>query len=138
MIQQVVGGVLYYARAVDNTVLVTLSDIASEQTTEIEATYGRVLQLLDYLASKPSAVVQLHVSDMILNIQSEASCLSETSARSRVVGRFILGSKPVNGKSININGTVHVFCCIMKFVVASAAETELGAQFLDTKEWKIL
>ena len=31
-IQQVVRGVLYYTRDVDNTVLVTLSSIASEQT----------------------------------------------------------------------------------------------------------
>ena len=56
-IQKVVGGVLYYARAVENTVLVALSVIASEQTISTLATEGRVLQLPDYLASKPSATV---------------------------------------------------------------------------------
>jgi hypothetical protein len=83
VIQQVVGGVLYYARAVENTVLVALS-AASEQTIATEATEGRRTQLLDYLASKPSATVQFHASDMVLNIHSDASYLSESRARSRV------------------------------------------------------
>ena len=46
IIQQVVGGVLYYARAVDNIVLVALRAIASEQTIATVAIEGRVLQLL--------------------------------------------------------------------------------------------
>ena len=37
-IQQVVGGVLYYARAVDSTVLPALSSIASEQASATETT----------------------------------------------------------------------------------------------------
>ena len=57
MLQEVVGGVLYYTRAVDNAVLMELSNIASEQTTATKATEVRVLQLLDYFASNSSAVV---------------------------------------------------------------------------------
>ena len=68
IIQKVAGGVLYQARNVNNTVLVALSVIASEQTISSEATKGRVLQLLDYLASKPSVTVRFHASDMVLNV----------------------------------------------------------------------
>ena len=57
VIRQVVGGVLSYARAIDNTVLVALSAIASKQAITTVSTEGRVLQLLDYLASKPSDTV---------------------------------------------------------------------------------
>ena len=50
----------------------------------------------------------------------------------------MLGSKPVNGEPITMNGAVYVFCGISKVVIASAAEAELGALFLNAKYDKIL
>ena len=70
---------------------------------------------------------------MILNIHLEASYISETIARSRVAGNYMLDSNPSKGKPIKMNGAVYVFCEILKFVVASAAEAELGALFLNAK-----
>ena len=58
IIQQVIGGVLYYARAVDLTVLAALSSIASEQANATEDTEKRVFQLLDYLATHPYAKIR--------------------------------------------------------------------------------
>jgi hypothetical protein len=49
-IQQVVGSILYYGRAVDITVLMALSSIASEQTQGTTNTMAKAKQLLDYLA----------------------------------------------------------------------------------------
>jgi hypothetical protein len=49
IVQQVIGGVLYYARAVDLTVLPALSAIASDQASATETTEAHVQQLLDYL-----------------------------------------------------------------------------------------
>ena len=40
---------MYYARAIDITMLVALSSIASEQTTATENTERKVHHLLDYL-----------------------------------------------------------------------------------------
>eukprot|EP00804_Cyclotella_cryptica_P000699 CCRYP_000983-RA/>CCRYP_000983-RA protein AED:0.36 eAED:0.37 QI:0/0/0/1/1/1/5/0/509 len=94
--------------------------------------------LLDYCASHPNAIVRFTASDMILNIHSDASYLSETKARSRIAGHFFLGSVPVDDKPITLNGAIYVFCGILKFVVASAAEAELGALFLNCKEGTIL
>ena len=72
-IQQVVGGVLYYARAVDSTVLPALSSIASEQASATEMTEKKAAQQLNYLATHSKAVVRYYASDMILNIHSDAS-----------------------------------------------------------------
>ena len=88
-IQQVVGGVLYYARAVDSTVLPALSSIASEQASATKTTEKKAAQLLDYLATHSKAVVRYYASDMILNIHSDASYLSESRARSRIAGEFL-------------------------------------------------
>ena len=83
-IQQVVGGVLYYARAVNSTVLPALSSIASEQASSTETTDLKAAQLLNYLATHSKAVVRYYASDMILNIHSDASYLSKSRARSRI------------------------------------------------------
>eukprot|EP00804_Cyclotella_cryptica_P004885 CCRYP_004953-RA/>CCRYP_004953-RA protein AED:0.21 eAED:0.22 QI:0/0/0/1/0.5/0.33/3/0/1060 len=137
-IQQIVGALLYYARAVDNTILLSLSAIASKQAHPTQLTQKRCQQLLDYCASHPDAVVRFQASDMVLNIHSDASYLSESNARSRIAGQFFLGSVPIDKTPITLNGAIYVFCGILKFVVASAAEAELGALFLNCKEGKIL
>ena len=129
---------LYCSRAVDLTVLPALSSIASEQASATKNTKKKVEQLLDYLATHPKAKVRYYASDMILNIHSDASYLSETRARSRVAGQFFLGSTPVKGQPIVLNGAIFILCGILKFVVASAAEAELGALFLNCKEGKII
>ena len=56
--QKIVGSILYYARAVDMTVLMALSSIASEQTKGTERTLEKAYPVLDYLASHPDAVVR--------------------------------------------------------------------------------
>jgi hypothetical protein len=128
-IQQIVGSILYYASAVDMTVLMALSSIAVEQTKATEKTLGCCLQLLDYLASNSEAKVRYHASDMIMNIQSDASYLSEIKARSSACGHFFMGWMPKNGEPIKLNGAFYVNTTILRFVVASAAEAELGALF---------
>ena len=61
-----------------------------------------------------------------MNIQPNASYLSEPLARSRTCGHFFMGSTPKNGEPIILNGAIYVHTSIMRFVVASAAEAELG------------
>ena len=108
-VQQVVGALLFYARAVDNTILPALSTIASSQAAATEQTLARCTQLLDYCASNPDAKVQYRASDMILNIHSDASCLSAPRARSQVAGYYFLGSVPTDDAPIKLNGAILVF-----------------------------
>ena len=75
-VKKVVGEVLHCARAVDITVLVSLSAITSEQSKTTTKTEAKVKQLLYYLSTNPSAVILFHAFYMILNIHLYESCLS--------------------------------------------------------------
>jgi hypothetical protein len=45
-----------------------------------------------------------------------------------------MGWSPKDGDPIKLNGAFFTLCTILRFVVASAAEAELGALFLNFKE----
>jgi hypothetical protein len=74
---------------------------------------------------------------MMLNIHLDALYLSEPNARSRACNHFFMGSLTTDGKPIKLNGAFHTLCSILQFVVASAAEAELGALFLNCQEGMI-
>jgi hypothetical protein len=126
-IQKVTGSVLYYARAVDPTVLMPLNDIATEQTKATGKTQAATNQLLDYMATHPDATIRYHASDMILHLHSDASYLSVSNARSRLGDLFFLGDK--SPEQDKLNGYILNVAAIIKNVVASAAESEVGACF---------
>ena len=50
-VQGIVGAILYYARAVDNKLLVGLSAIGSQQATAMQRTNDAINQILDYCAT---------------------------------------------------------------------------------------
>jgi hypothetical protein len=127
-IQKFTGSVLYYARAVDPTVLMPLNDIATEQTKATEKTQAATNKLLDYLATHPDATIRYHASDTILHIHSDASYLSVSNARSRLGGLFFLGSRPPP-EQYKLNGSILNVAAVIKNVVAYAAESEAGACF---------
>jgi hypothetical protein len=130
-IQQVLGVLLYYGRAVDSTVLVALSSIASAQAAPTELTLSLIKQLLDYVATHPDAILTYKKSDMVLAVHSDASYLSKPQARSRAGGHFFLAGEaddpPNNGAILNISK-------IMKAVMSSAADAELGALYINACE----
>ena len=64
-IQQVSGTFLYYARAVDPTMLVTLSALASAQANPTEETMEKCKTFLNYAATHPDAIVTYRASNMI-------------------------------------------------------------------------
>lgn len=99
-IQEVIGVLLYYARAVDNTLLVALGSLASAPHSENTA--EAIVHLLNYCATHPDAIVRFHASDiMVLLVHSDASYLSEANARSRSGGRLLfLSDRPINPEII--------------------------------------
>ena len=130
-IQEVLGTLLYYARAVDPTLLVTVSSLARQQKAPTVKTMAAINHLLDYCATHPNAITRYHASDMILHVESDASYLSETDAKSRAAGFHYLSIDP-KGKNIPyppINGPVLVTSKVIKETVASAAEAEFAALF---------
>jgi hypothetical protein len=131
--QRVVGSLLYYGRAVYPIMLTAISALASQQATSTDDTNLKLLQLLNYAASHPDASIRYSASEMILNIHSDAGYLNETEARSRAGGHFFMSSKPKGGHQQH-NGALLTLSTILRMVVAGAADAEMGALFLNTKE----
>jgi hypothetical protein len=56
-IQQIVGNFLYYAQAADSTMLMALSEIASQQVAPTENRMKCVNQFLDNMRTHPDAII---------------------------------------------------------------------------------
>jgi hypothetical protein len=137
-VQQIVGTLLYYARAVDSTMLVALNAISASQSKATETTAAAVVHLLDYAATHPDAILRYHRSDMVLHIHSDASYLSAPEARSRAGGHHFLSSRPSDPKQAPrhqpiTNGSIHAECSVLRNVMASAAEAEIGALYINSQ-----
>jgi hypothetical protein len=130
-IRQVVSVLLTYTRAVDPTLLIALSTLASAQAAPTEFTMCLVKWLLDYVATQPNAILTYKKSDMILAVHSDASYLSKAGARSRVGGHFFCSK---DSKNPSNNGTVHTVSKILKTVMSSAVKAELGALYINARE----
>ena len=128
-IQQVTGTFLYYARAVDGTMLVALSAIALDQASPTEETMKKNKQFLDYVATHPDAILTFSASSMVLAVHSDASYLTEPRARSRAGGHFFMSDDTEDPKN---NGAVLNIAQIIKSVVSSAAEAKIGALFINS------
>ena len=129
-IQQVIGVLLYYARAVDETMLCTLNRLASRQATPTVHLERAIDRLLQYAATWPDAGITYRPSDMTLYIHSDGSYLSETRSRSRAGGHFYLGKKDDKGFA-TVNGSIGALSTIIPTVTASAAETEYASLFVN-------
>ena len=134
-IREIVGVFLYYARAIDNTMLVALGTIASQQASATETTAHACIDLLNYAATHPDGTIKFFASDMVLYNHTDASYLSEANARSRAAGFFWLSSHPdkLHGLTAPLNGALHVLTGIMRNVVSSAAEAETGSAFINAQ-----
>jgi hypothetical protein len=83
---------------------------------------------------------------MALHIHSDASYLSASEARSRIGGYFFLSAKPADGQTPPspssppppFNGPILVNSTILRSVMASASEAELGAIFYNAKDGAML
>ena len=105
-IQQLVGALLYYARAVNSTMLHALSALAIQVNTATQLTAAHRTHLLDYAACHAQSTLWYVASNMVLYVHSDASYLTEANARSRYGGHFFLANKPAPSKPILHNGTI--------------------------------
>ncbi len=128
IVQQVLGTFLYYGRAVDSTMLTALSSIASTQAEPTQETMENIKLFLNYAASNQDAIITYNASNMILAIHSNASYLSKPKGQSRAGGHFFMSSDVSDPKD---NGAVLNIAQLIKAVMSSAAEAELGALYIN-------
>jgi hypothetical protein len=129
-IQEVVGVFLFYARAVDCTILTAVNKILTLDAQSYQDYLIAIDRLLNYVKRFPNAQQTIRASDMTLRIQSDASYLSESRGRSRAGGLMYFGQNSDG----SINGAIDHFSAIIPTVVSSAAEAEYAALFLNGKE----
>jgi hypothetical protein len=115
-IQGIIGALLYYARAIDNKLLATLSTLSSQQATATEATDAAMNQLLNYLATYPDDGTTYRTGNMILCAHTDASLTTNQRAAVEMVPKS-LSPKTTPSPSITdqcsqspSNEICHVFC----------------------------
>jgi hypothetical protein len=79
------------------TVLMALSSIAVEQTKAKEKNYGMLHSTAGLPHKQFRGKGEISRVDMIMNIHSDALCLSKTKARSRACGHFSWDGCPRTG-----------------------------------------
>ena len=75
---------------------------------------------------------------MQLHIHSDASYVSASKSRIRVGGQLFLSDKFNPKSQTKHNGAVLVVAAILKNVMASTEEAELGGLFVNSKEKEVL
>jgi hypothetical protein len=124
-LQQLSGTLLYYAGAVHPTLIMPINVLASEKSRATSVTADKVIKLLNYCNTHPETKIRYHASDMILHIHSDASYLSENEANSIAGGFFYMGSGNNTEKKLT-NGAILIISKVLKHVMSSAAEAEIG------------
>jgi hypothetical protein len=129
-VQAIIGVFLYYARAVDPTMLTQLNKLASQQATASTSLLVQVQHFLHYAATFPNAQGIFRASDMRLIVHSDASYLSESNARSRAGGNHFL-SNHGDPTTVPLNAPIEAISIIISAVVAGAWEAEYAALFIN-------
>jgi hypothetical protein len=132
-LQQLTGTLLYYARAVYPTLIMPINVLAYEQSKATTDTADKVIKLLNYCNTHPETKIRYHASGMILYIHSDAYNLSEREAKSRAGGFFNMANSADTAKKLT-NGAILIISTVLKHVMSSAAEAEIGAIFINAKE----
>jgi hypothetical protein len=126
-VQEIVGVFLFYARAVDPTMLTAINKIASRQAKPTSLIKKEVERFLQYANKWPESTMRVRASDMKLVCHSDGSYLSESEARSRAGGIIFLGDC---GDNEAPNAPICFLSVIIKTVVSSATATEYAAAFI--------
>ena len=111
--------------------LTALSSIASQQSASTAEKIKGVKQFFDYCASQEDEITNFRKSNMELLGHIDAGYLNYLKSQRRAGGNFYMSnSSPIPPN----NGAVITISQIIKAVMSSAAEAELGALFIYTRE----
>ena len=102
--------------------------IGGQQSIATTDTGKKGVKLMNYLHTHSNAVIQLHSSDMILYIESDADYLVLPQAHSRVASIFYL--RNATSRRPRLNRAIQFICKNLQNVVSSAAEAETGVIFI--------
>ena len=110
----------------DNKLIVSLSTIGAQQAAETERMNEAINQLLGYSATYPANRILYGSSNMFFCAHSDAVFHNEIKDRSRAGAHIFLSE---NGAMHRWNSPFLTVSQIIKFVIYSASEAEMGALF---------
>ena len=128
-IQSTSGSFMCYARALDSTMLPALSEISCGQAKPTQHTRQECQQLMDYAATHLNVIVRCCASDMVLHVDSDATYLVLSKARSRIAGSLQLSNHPNGNHAPFLNEEILIACNILPHFVSSAADSETEGLF---------
>ena len=114
--------------------LPVLNSLSTTQSKPTASTNHDITQFLDYAATYSHTTIHYNYSDMVLHVHSDASILCELNAKSGIGGFFFMNdqssdpTKP-STQQPKLNGTLHVECRLLRHIMASATEAEIGNVF---------
>ena len=136
-LQAIIGSLLYYARAIDGSLLPAINEISASQASPTTNTETKVHQLLAFAKHHQNTSLRFYASDMRLHVDSDAAYLVMPGARSRIAGYYHLSRNiSPNDSTISnlpLNGAFLIECKTIRHVVASAAEAETAGLFLNAQ-----
>ena len=125
LLQQVVGSILYYARAVDSLMLTAVCELSTLQAKPTLLTMKKMWRLVGYAAKHPNGCVHIVPSEMLLRIQSDGSHLSRPHSKSVAGGIHYLGTTD----PFFLNAPIHVQSTTIPVNTAAVSETEYAGCF---------
>ena len=121
---------------VDSTIMVSLNNLAYEQSKATEKKNQAAQILLDYIATHFNTVIRYHASKMQLPVHSGASYLLISKLFSRILGHIFIGNYNNAKNPLMHNGEILTkIAGILKRVMASAAEAESGRLFVKHEKY---
>jgi hypothetical protein len=120
-VQDIVGTLLYYAQAVDPTLLAALSAIAARQSNGTRAVADACHQLLSCIVTHLNAGIWYKACNMVLSVHTDMSYPSQPGSKSQAAGHFYLSN--CNYKDFN-NGAILTLSTIIKHIMSSASKAE--------------
>jgi hypothetical protein len=130
-LQQIIGCLLYYARALDYTELTAVCALSSAQARPTQNVLADANRLLAYASDHRDSQLVFKACDMILHTHSDGSHLSRLHSTSVSGGLHFLGNRD---DPMAINGAIHVDSVQIPVVTASAAETEYASLFMNGQQ----
>ena len=120
----------FFSRAIDNTMLHALNNIATATVNGTEATLKATEYFLNYVASNPNASIRFCASNMILQVHSDAAYLVALNTCNCARDYHFLGTND----QTQFNAPILVLAHIIKNVIASVAEAEIGSLYMNARE----
>ena len=108
----------YYARALDNITLVSISNLASAQTNSNKVMIKVLIYLLNFIVIYPNIKIRFYCSSIILYIHSDRSYLSIAKGQSRVRGFYFLSNSLKILELVKINRAIHILYNMLKILWA--------------------